>query len=457
VTPAPAPGNPGTDPTSNGASAETASAGGASQRDPSAPLIEAHDLAKRYCRSLKRSMWYGLKEIAKDATGRRRAVTGLRKGEFWALAGVDFALQPGEALGLVGPNGSGKTTLLKLISGVLKPDRGSVTVRGRVAPLIALKAGFNPVLSGRENATINMALLGLSTDEIDERFDDVVDFAEIPHAIDAPVRTYSSGMVARLGFACAIHTHPDILLLDEVLAVGDIRFRAKCHQKLHELREAGTSFILVSHSPHRVQAVCERAIYLSDGRVVAEGGADEVLARYERDLFVGDDPGDLVDGVLELPGRSPQMGDLDTGLTARRVMFRDAEGRVADPPISGEPASLCVGVRCKEPFDALHIKVTIKALADESAPVLVINSHNDAPGFPADRGEHELRLDLPWLGLMPGLYTLRVHVMDGPLRLLDTVPAFRFAVGQGPDLLTRCQYNQPRSWSCVPADAPVSV
>ena len=160
---------------------------------------------------------------------------------------------------------------MRIIAGLIKPDLGTVEVKGRLAPLIALGAGFNPILTGRENIYANMAVLGLSKKEIDERFDDVVEFAEIGDAIDAPVQTYSSGMAARLGFASAIHTEPDILLIDEVLAVGDVRFRIKCVRRLAELRQKGTSFIMVSHNHDALGSICDAGIYLLQGKSVTSG------------------------------------------------------------------------------------------------------------------------------------------------------------------------------------------
>ncbi len=177
-------------------------------------VLSVEGVSKKFCRDLKRSLFYGVQDIAGELTGVRQKSDRLRNKEFWALDNVSFELRKGEALGLVGKNGSGKSTLLRIIAGLIKPDLGTVKVTGRVAPLIALGAGFNPILTGRENIYANMSILGLSTKEIDEKFDDVVEFAEIGEAIDAPVQTYSSGMAARLGFASAIHTEPDILLIE---------------------------------------------------------------------------------------------------------------------------------------------------------------------------------------------------------------------------------------------------
>ena len=233
-------------------------------------VLSVQGVSKKFCRSLKRSLFYGVQDIASELVGVRKDNNKLRKDEFWALQDVSFELKRGESLGLVGANGSGKTTLLRIISGLIKPDTGSVKITGRVAPLIALGAGFNPILTGRENIYVNMSILGLSKEEIDERFDEVVDFAEIGDAIDAPVQTYSSGMAARLGFACAIHTEPDVLLIDEVLAVGDLSFRAKCLNKFAELKTK-VVIILVSHSMPRLSRVADCMIVMSRGKICFEG------------------------------------------------------------------------------------------------------------------------------------------------------------------------------------------
>ncbi|NJK60954.1 MAG: ABC transporter ATP-binding protein, partial [Oscillatoriales cyanobacterium SM2_1_8] len=263
----------------------------------------------------------------------------LRPGEFWALDDVSFAVNRGEAIGLIGPNGSGKTTLLRMLSGLVLPDRGTVTVRGKVAPLVALGAGFSPVLTGRENIYANMAILGLSRRQIRQRFEAVVDFAGIGDALEAPVQSYSSGMAARLGFACAVHTDPDVLLIDEVLAVGDAKFRSKCFRKLYELRQQGVAFVLVSHSSTAITNVCDRALYLLWGRLMLAGAATTVVNAYEEDLFGGE--GLLTPGVAI----APLAADSATGMKLVGVWFRDAAGRPLAHPETGQPVRLCVGVQ----------------------------------------------------------------------------------------------------------------
>jgi ABC-type polysaccharide/polyol phosphate transport system ATPase subunit len=206
----------------------------------------------------------------------------LKTVEHLALHDVSMDVRRGEAVGIVGSNGAGKSTLLKLTARVLQPTAGRVRVRGRIAPLLDISAGFHPELTGRENIFLNGALLGLSRREIVRRMDGMVDFAELADFIDAPLRMYSSGMTARLGFAIATDAEPDVLLIDEVLAVGDERFRAKCSDRMLRFRDAGTTILLVSHDMHTVRQLCSRAVWLNRGRVEFAGTAEEVVERYCR-------------------------------------------------------------------------------------------------------------------------------------------------------------------------------
>jgi len=208
-------------------------------------------------------------------------IASLRKkkisSRFSALDGVSFEVNPGESVALLGFNGSGKSTLLKLISGVLRPDSGDVFTRGRVAGLIEVGAGFHPDLSGRENIYLNAAILGMSQKEIDERFDEIVEFSEIPDFIDTEVKHYSSGMFLRLAFSVAIHTDVDILLVDEVLSVGDERFQEKCIARIKELHQQGKTLIVVSHDLDMVSRLCERGILINKGQKLFDGPSDRAV------------------------------------------------------------------------------------------------------------------------------------------------------------------------------------
>lgn len=313
----------------------------ATESQPDEVVLSVDHVSKKFCRNLKRSLFYGVQDIGKELLGGKRKSDTLRKGEFWSLQDVSFQLHRGGALGLVGANGAGKTTLLRIISGLIKPDTGSVKVKGKVAPLIALGAGFSPILTGRENVYINMAILGLSKKEIDARFQNVLDFAEIGDAIDAPLQTYSSGMAARLGFACAVHTEPDILLIDEVLAVGDMKFRAKCYGRLAELRKKGTSFVVVSHSSITVLSICNSAIYLSKGRLIMSGDTEAVMNQYEEDLSLNG--AEKAVGEVFLPDKEGA-----SALLIKHVSFRDANGSTLEPSVSGQSAYISIGCKAYE-------------------------------------------------------------------------------------------------------------
>lgn len=199
---------------------------------------------------------------------------------FYALRDVSFPIRRGETVALVGRNGSGKSTALKLIAGVMAPTEGIALVNGRVSPLIELGAGFHPDLTGRENVFMNASILGMSAREIRERFHEIVEFAELSEFIDTPVKRYSSGMYMRLGFSVAIHSNPEILLVDEVLSVGDAYFQEKCLDKMHDFQRRGTTIVMVSHTMQLVEKFCERALLLNHGHLVADGTPSEVIERY---------------------------------------------------------------------------------------------------------------------------------------------------------------------------------
>jgi lipopolysaccharide transport system ATP-binding protein len=282
-------------------------------------LVRIEGVSKIFCRDLKKSLLYGLQDSARDlfswgkksgnrdrrsevgsqgsdpsdnsfsslTSGLRPPSSGtraLRPGEFLAVDNVNFELRRGECLGLIGHNGAGKTTLLKMLNGLIKPDSGRIEMRGRIGALIALGAGFNPVLSGRENIYVNASILGLSKAEIDAKIDDIIDFAEIGEFIDSPVQNYSSGMQVRLGFAVASALQPNILLLDEVLAVGDVAFQAKCFNKLADLRRDGVPFILVSHNMHQISRYCQKVVFMKKGRIAFVGDAEEGIGLFLADM-----------------------------------------------------------------------------------------------------------------------------------------------------------------------------
>lgn len=414
----------------------------ATQPENNEVVVSVEQVSKKFCRDLKQSLFYGVHDIATDLMGGRRKSDTLRPGEFWALKDISFQLRRGEAIGLVGANGAGKSTLLRIVSGLIKPDTGSVKIRGRIAPLIALGAGFNPILTGRENIYANMSILGLSTQEIKERFQDVVDFAEIKEAIDAPVQTYSSGMAARLGFACAIHTEPDILLIDEVLAVGDIRFKAKCYRKLYELRQKGISFILVNHNPQAILHACDSAVYLVKGELIAAGDVEKIIEKYEQDLFLTGTEKSA--GILYLPEK---LESETLGLDIISLFFKDSQGNILKSLISGQPTKFCVGCKAHQKLEdiTLHIKVMQLGGEGSMSTVLFLSGENDQTYFELLPGEHEIQIEMPYLGLEPGAYTMTVKIKKGTFYTFDVVESFQFTVGSN-GKMSGCKYYQPRVW-----------
>ncbi len=204
----------------------------------------------------------------------------LKFEEFWALKNISLDIKKGESVGLIGPNGSGKSTLLKVMAGVLKPTKGSITVEGSIAPLIELGAGFDPDLTARENIFLNGAILGYSNEKMEEFFDDIVDFSELREFLDVPVKNFSSGMFARLGFAIATVVRPDILICDEILAVGDFKFQDKCRNRILDMKKQGTTILFVSHSTGDVQKICEKAAWIKQGNLVMYGDAEQVCSAY---------------------------------------------------------------------------------------------------------------------------------------------------------------------------------
>lgn len=406
-------------------------------------VLSVENISKKFCRDLKTSLFYGIKDIGFQLIGIKKKQE-LRKNEFWSLQNISFNLEKGQALGLVGPNGSGKSTLLRIIAGLIMPDSGTVTIKGRIAPLIALSAGFNPVLTGRENVYANMSILGLSKQEIDEKFDEVIEFSEIAYAIDAPVRTYSSGMTSRLGFACAIHTSPDILLIDEVLAVGDLRFRSKCLRKLSELQNNGTSFIMVSHNPLGILNICTRAVYIYQGEHRMTGDSVTVMDKYEQDLFSTNEKKQSLEGVKHF---EPKVDSF--GLDILSICLKNSDNKVLTSIISNQP--LIVSLCCRVTRQIVNLQLVIVIYSQHLEMQKITGFFDDdcyeSPLMP---GDYEFNLEIPYFGISQGNYILKVILTEGKFSNLDGVESFKFRV-EPPDnlapVLRNCLVSFPHQWS----------
>jgi lipopolysaccharide transport system ATP-binding protein len=345
--------------------------------------------------------------------------------EVWALRDVTAHVAPGEAVGLVGRNGSGKSTLLRLIAGIIRPTTGTVAAGGRVGSLLELGAGFHPDFTGRENVELNGSLQGLSRARIRERFDEIVAFAELEHAIDRPVRTYSSGMTMRLGFAIAAFLEADALLLDEVFAVGDESFQRKCFGVISTFKQAGGTILFVSHDASAVERLCDRAILLRDGAVEVDGPVHEALDRYRRILAEDSaDPaatGGLRSDVAELVG-------------ARLV---DVHGAGRERFLAGEPIALELGVVAREPLPGATVHVEVR----DAAGMLVIDERGALAslGWTGAPGRLPVRLDLPDPPLQFGRFRVAVTLLaeDGRVvhRVDDGLPLLVYPDGDGRGLV----------------------
>ena len=356
-------------------------------------LIKVDNVSKKFCRDFKKSLWYGLKDTAADILHPKHKFqdTSLRPSEFWANQDMSFELRRGECLGLIGHNGAGKTTLLKMLNGLMKPDTGSIEMRGRIGALIALGAGFNPILTGRENIYVNGSILGLHKKEIDAKLDEIIDFAEIEDAIDAPVRTYSSGMQVRLGFSVASSLRPDILIVDEVLAVGDVGFQRKCLTRMNSYIEEGGAVILVSHQMHLIQGIATRGILMNQGKVHLAGETKEVVAEYFN-LHKKTDQGKLP--IRKLTEDNP--------VNIKKVEILNDED---------QSSAITVNVHY-ESYKAMPQVNWGFSLWKQNVRLATNGSMWDGETCPLTKGEGILSCRIPNLPLIPDLYALRIGIYD---------------------------------------------
>lgn len=383
------------------------------------PIVTVEHVWKRYriheLRSLYRRALHGrggLRDLLRLAAHPDGA------GDFWALRDVSLQLDAGESLGIIGPNGAGKTTLLRLLTGITTPTRGVVRARGRIGALISVGAGFHSELTGRENIYLNGAIMGMSRQEIDRKFDSIVDFSELEQFLDTPLKRFSSGMVVRLGFAVAAHLEPDILLVDEILSVGDVRFRRKSVIRMRELFRSGVTVVFVSHSLRAVEQLCGRAILLNRGSVVASGAANDIVNHYLKEFALASSASD-------------EISALSGGVSGPvRLESIDLEG------VSGAAEELECGGSGR-----INLHVTVPATIDLALKWCIIVSTLDditvatlwspsVEGIAA--GRYVVSCDLHHLPLLPGSYRIDLKVMlqgsswDVPLGDLRVTAEMRY-------------------------------
>ena len=322
-----------------------------------------------------------------------------RYEEFWALKGVDFAVPTGATFGVIGSNGSGKSTLLKCLAGILVPEKGAVDVHGRISALLELGAGFHPELSGRENVYMNGAILGMSRKEITTRFDDIVEFAGLEDFIDTPVKNYSSGMYVRLGFAVAANVEPEVLLIDEVLSVGDESFQRRCAEKIDEFRRDGRTIVFVSHGLAQVEQLCEHVAWIDKGELRMLGPAADVISSYQGDSHRAT----RVEGE-----QGSRWGSGEAQIV--EVQLRDGDGAAQSVLTSLEPAAIHVDLTAHTPLQDVVVGVRIDSL--HGGPVWGTSTRRSGKTIGLIDGPATVEVSIPSLPLLEGVYDLTVALTD---------------------------------------------
>lgn len=362
-------------------------------------VLELDNVSKRY---MLGSSVRSVRDAFSDAVARLRAKSHASRRELWAVRNLSFKVEAGEVMGIVGPNGAGKSTLLKLISRITKPSTGTIRSRGRLSALIEVGAGFHPELSGRENIFLNASILGLNRREIMEKFDEIVAFSELEKFIDTPLKRYSSGMYVRLGFAVAAHMKPDVLLVDEVLAVGDASFQQKCIRRMRDLKENGASIIFVSHNMDLIAGLCPRTLLLWKGKLTALGPTDQVVSEYRRrirEIPASESVQDAVRGRL---------GSRDVEIVDAR--FIDADGAAKETFRTGEKLIIRIHYKATKKIENVCFSVVLWSLQRDR--LCSYYSTRDGLEIPALQGSGYVDLEIEALNLLANTFTVSVGVWD---------------------------------------------
>jgi lipopolysaccharide transport system ATP-binding protein len=371
-------------------------------------VVQADRVSKKFSRSLRDMMRNATLDIAKSILGLNRHTEELKKGEFWAINDVSLSLDQGMRIGLIGRNGSGKSTLLKMLNGILLPDKGSIQIKGRVGALIELGAGFHPMLTGRENIFINGSIMRMKTAEIREKFDDIIAFADIGDFLDSPVKFYSSGMYVRLGFSVAIHSEPDILLIDEVLAVGDFGFQKKCFDRLESMMAKGVTIILVSHSMATIQRLCPITMLLEQGKVLFLGDSTEAVARYYQSISRwGMQQSDFASSPSKIIHR--QVGSMGVYLGDFDIL--NSKGETVQRIRSGAPLQCAIRIRSKDEKSERLPRIAIRIIDSQTEELMAnIQTPRWFRQQTEVKGELDLKCQIPSFNLVPGIYQLEIKI-----------------------------------------------
>jgi ABC-type polysaccharide/polyol phosphate transport system ATPase subunit len=358
-----------------------------------------------------------------------------RSEHMWALRDVSFEVKEGEALGIVGHNGAGKTTILRILSSITSPTQGEITVRGRLAALVEVSSGFHPELTGRENVYLHGAMLGMRRTEIRRKLESIIEFSGVGQYIDVPVKRYSSGMYVRLGFSIAAHLDPDVLLLDEVLAVGDAAFQAKCLERIAELRKKGRTIVFISHDLAAVYRICDRALLLSHGRVLMDGPARSVIDQYQQMTFAGE--GASVE----------EASDSDTAARCTSVSFSspDTSGSIR----TGYPLVARLGYRASRRIIGVVFRISIYWPSGYLCAQL--STESSLGGYSLEPGAGAIEFDCPVLPVVPGLYRvdLAIEANGQEINLRERCATLRVEPGK----IVSGDFYIENSWKIVPESA----
>lgn len=361
---------------------------------------------------------------------------GARQEEFWAVREASFQVHSGESVGIIGHNGAGKSTILKMLSGITTPTDGQIQVRGRLTALLEVGSGFHPELTGRENIFLSGSILGMRRREIHSKLDGIIDFAGVRDFIDVPVKRYSSGMYVRLGFSIAAHLHPDVLLLDEVLAVGDMAFQQKCQQRILELRDQGMTVVFISHDLQAVERVCTRTLVFDHGRIVFDGNTKDAITHYNSS------------GRFNATHRK----GISDKVHARSVeFFEEGNAQPVSHVSTGDAIRARIGVECAAPLQKGYADLYF--VGPDGNLQCTLTTRERLFDLPA--GRHSIDFQLPELALRPDLYRVDVVVTSE-----DSADPLEWLVGcavlqVNPGRYVRGIFRHPHQWSVVSADAPV--
>ncbi|HBA84518.1 MAG TPA: hypothetical protein DCZ95_10530 [Verrucomicrobia bacterium] len=367
--------------------------------------LSVRHVSKKLCSHTRRRMRYGFRDLAWSVLGFDCKTTELRKSEFWALKDIHFDVRRGEMIGIIGDNGSGKSTLLRLIADILPLDEGEIVSPCRIGAMISLGVGFHPQLTGRQNVFINGAILGMSHDDIRARLDDIISFADLHEFLDAPLYSYSQGMLARLGFSIAVNAGVEVLLIDEVLAVGDVGFRNKCLQRLQQKLQPAQTLLFVSHDLNLLSAICDRTLWLEKGRLLQDGSSDEVVSAYLRETGRR---------VVQRAGHDlATQGLVPHEICDGRVFFKTAsaatrQGEVLNQFDYGSEITFRIAIETTAPIKQLLISLWLSAFVFRDR-ILFSRSvlENELPP-----GHYTIHFTIPQLPVQPGTYLLGCGMGD---------------------------------------------